>query len=134
MPYKDPEKSKLHARLRMRKHRLKESVKEYDGQNRRHRYASNKEKEKISFKEYRENNPEKYKARYILNNAIKQGMVERKPCERCGSINRVNGHHADYSKPFNVKWLCPKCHMEKDKRQPIQLACPMAHNFPELLI
>src|SRR5262245_42990344 len=46
----------------------------------------------------------------ILNDAIKRGDIVRKPCEVCGSTQRVDGHHDDYQKPLEVRWLCPMCH------------------------
>ena len=57
-------------------------------------------------------NPEKCKAQYIVNNAIKMGKLVRQPCEACGSTVRIHGHHDDYSKPLDVRWLCPFHHAE----------------------
>jgi len=58
------------------------------------------------------------KAQNILEAAIKKGVIERKYiCENCGSEERftdgrsaVQAHHSDYNKPFDVIWLCQKCH------------------------
>lgn len=47
------------------------------------------------------------KFRYYL----RRGKVEKKPCEICGSL-KVQGHHEDYSKPLEVRWLCSKHHQE----------------------
>ena len=59
----------------------------------------------------RERNPEKYKARCAVNNAIRDGRLERgAECERCGTTVRLQAHHDDYSKPLDVRWLCPACH------------------------
>ena len=58
---------------------------------------------------YRLLNPDKCKARQLLNYAIKIGMIERLPCEVCGGV-KSQGHHDDYTKPLEVKWLCPVCH------------------------
>lgn len=69
------------------------------------------ERHKQSLKRDRELHPDKAKARTALGNAIRDGRMERKTvCEQCGSVNRVEAHHTDYSKPFDVQWLCSKCH------------------------
>lgn len=49
-----------------------------------------------------------------LNNAVALGHIERPAaCERCGSDDRVEGHHHDYSKPLDVEWLCFTCHRQE---------------------
>ncbi len=60
-------------------------------------------------KEYREMFPNKYKAHNRLNNAIRSKNIFSEPCEICGEIN-THGHHDDYLKPLNVRWLCPVHH------------------------
>jgi len=63
------------------------------------------EKQRIYGKKYRELNKDKIKAHYILNNAIKRGEIKRNPCEVCGNT-KVQAHHDDYNKPFDVHWVC----------------------------
>lgn len=58
--------------------------------------------------------PKRYKARNAVHNAVRDGKLERGPCERCGSL-RVHGHHEDYSKPLDVMWLCPQCHKARHR-------------------
>lgn len=41
--------------------------------------------------------------------AIESGLLIRQPCRDCGAA-KVQAHHTDYSKPFEVQWLCPPCH------------------------
>ena len=60
-------------------------------------------------KEWRERNPEKYKAHLMLNNALKYGKLKKCPCAICKSENS-HAHHFDYSKPLDVRWYCPKHH------------------------
>lgn len=61
---------------------------------------------------YVRKHPEKYKCRMILLNAIRDGKIKRKKkCENCGITGvRIEGHHEDYRKPFEVIWLCTGCH------------------------
>ena len=42
---------------------------------------------------------------------IRMGRLVRKPCEVCGEL-KVEAHHDDYHKPFEVRWLCGKHHRE----------------------
>lgn len=58
---------------------------------------------------YRAKNPEKYRAHNQLNNALRDGRIERKPCEVCGDTSS-HAHHDDYSEPLEVRWLCAKHH------------------------
>jgi len=55
--------------------------------------------------------PEKYKARYTLKDAVKSGKVKKEPCVVCGNV-KSQGHHDDYSKPLQVKWLCQIHHAD----------------------
>ncbi len=53
----------------------------------------------------------KHRARHRLRLAIKAGKLKRPgSCISCGTRGRVQGHHADYSKPLEVRWLCIRCH------------------------
>lgn len=31
-------------------------------------------------------------------------------CQDCGAVGPTHGHHADYSQPLAVEWLCRRCH------------------------
>lgn len=56
--------------------------------------------------------PDKQDARNKLRNAVRLGKIEKpNTCDRCQtSDSLIEGHHADYSKPFEVDWLCSRCH------------------------
>jgi hypothetical protein len=60
----------------------------------------------------RARHPEKYRAHYAVSNAIRDGRMTKQPCEFCGSTIRVEGHHDDYSRPLDLRWLCFKHHRE----------------------
>lgn len=65
-------------------------------------------------------NPVKAEARRELARAIRSGQLVRQPCEVCkithgaqrrdGTTVRVEGHHDDYTKPLEVRWLCGEHH------------------------
>ena len=61
-------------------------------------------------------NPLAAKAHKIFQRAIKRGDRERGPCAECGKP-KGHGHHADYSKPLDVTFLCHRCHMEHHRRE-----------------
>lgn len=56
----------------------------------------------------------KQNARITLSYYVKIGRVIKLPCEICGEI-KVDGHHDDYGKPLEVKWLCRKHHADLHK-------------------
>lgn len=69
------------------------------------------EKRKEYTKEYDRKNPEKKKARNLLNSAIRwKGFPKGDKCDLCGIKGKVDGHHDDYSKPLKVLWVCRDCH------------------------
>lgn len=60
----------------------------------------------------RQRNPNKTRAQNMVNNAVRDGRLHKGPCEICGSVYRIHGHHDDYAKPLNVRWLCAAHHKE----------------------
>lgn len=52
-----------------------------------------------------------YQARKALCDAIANGRIDRPTeCSKCHKKAFIQGHHADYNKPFDVEWLCGFCH------------------------
>lgn len=86
----------------------REKVREYARANNRRRY------DKI--REYLQSDEQapKQVARFALNAAVRAGKIKKPTtCERCGEVTRsrrLHGHHADYTKPLDVSWLCALCH------------------------
>lgn len=69
------------------------------------------------YREFREpTDLERYKsnARSYAQVHEKRGILERKPCEICGE--KAQKHHDDYTKPLEVRWLCPWHHQELHRR------------------
>lgn len=58
---------------------------------------------------HRERHPERAKARQRTNDAIKRGILKRRPCRVCGNP-KSQAHHKDYSKWWLIDWLCFKHH------------------------
>lgn len=94
--YQDPE-----ARERIRKYE-------------RERFKTQHRKEKVVQyqRSRRLRKPGKARARTKLLTEIRAGRIKRMPCEVCGN-EKSQGHHTDYRKPLNVKWLCFKHHREE---------------------
>lgn len=62
---------------------------------------------------FRKKFPLSYKAHYDLSNAVRDGrVIKPKECSSCNKIKLLHGHHEDYSKPFDVIWLCVPCHRQ----------------------
>lgn len=60
------------------------------------------------------NNPIKVKAATKVGNTVRDGKLDKSvSCEVCGTTDAViHGHHDDYSKPLEVRWLCAACHRQ----------------------
>lgn len=63
---------------------------------------------------FRERYPEKYAAHSAVLVAVRSGRLLRRPCEVCGT-EPAHAHHDDYSKPLDVRWLCPAHHGEEHR-------------------
>jgi hypothetical protein len=101
-------KCKMCSRKDVIENRTKRATyyREYDNQ-RTHHYKDPDYQE-----QYHRRYPNKYKAHNALNNAIKNKQLIKNPCEICGRVSRVHAHHADYSKPLEIRWLCPVHHKQ----------------------
>ena len=68
----------------------------------------------VAKKRYIERNPLKRVAHDAVNNALRDGKLQKQPCEACSSPES-EAHHDDYSKPLEVRWLCDGCHKQHHK-------------------
>ncbi len=64
------------------------------------------------------NNSEKRKVHIQLGNAVARGdVVKSSKCSECGRRGgRIEAHHPDYSRPFDVIWLCRSCHAKLHRK------------------
>ena len=54
-------------------------------------------------------------AHYCLGVGLKRGLIVREACEVCGADD-TDGHHEDYQKPLDVRWLCRRHHKAEHRR------------------
>lgn len=66
-------------------------------------------------KEWRERNPEKWRAQHVVYQNLRNKSIAKGKCF-CGNA-KVEAHHTDYSKPLKIIWLCKKHHIEADKKR-----------------
>jgi hypothetical protein len=76
------------------------------------RYRQNNPTYRIkNIENYKRKNYDKYKAGRLLRVAVQRGHIQKpKHCTNCDRPCNPEGHHRDYSKPYEVRWLCRKCH------------------------
>ena len=70
--------------------------------------------------EYAKRSPERASARRAVQGALRTGVLTvPRHCERCRRrytiYRRLSAHHADYSRPLSVEWLCRPCHDIRDR-------------------
>lgn len=102
----NPDRERANARRTGQTDARKEYMRRYRQENRARlnaadlaRYHSSPEEKK------------KWRARRLVNEAIKRGGLDRGPCETCG-LTPAEGHHDDYDRPLDVRWLCKTHHAE----------------------
>ncbi len=118
---------KLHNR-RYRASLLGREAKQRARQIRRQTASGKAEKARANYR-HRRRYPEKVQAVNLVTQAIATGRLAPQSCEVCGlAPQRLNGvqviqaHHDDYSKPLDVRWLCPPHHrrLHHDNRAKVQ--------------
>lgn len=74
-------------------------------------------KGKEVFREIMRRQYKNHKEKVLARQSLKWARVRKhnpiiKPdrCEICNEIKPLDGHHSDYSKRLEVKWVCRQCH------------------------
>ena len=74
-------------------------------------YQKHKQKRLKKCKEYRNLNKQIKQAHGMIKYQIKIGKIKRpEKCSICNKSENIHAHHADYSKPLEIIWLCASCH------------------------
>ena len=81
----------------------KAAAKEWYARNRDYKLTYCQERDRID--------PRPSRCRVKVMRALERGRLKRSPCEACGDPN-TEGHHDDYDKPLEVRWLCRSCHRD----------------------
>lgn len=58
----------------------------------------------------------KMNCRSYTHQLIKYGTLIPEPCIDCGTLEKLEGHHPDYSNPRLVWWFCRPHHLAYHKR------------------
>lgn len=59
-----------------------------------------------------EKQAQKHRSRQRFAYAVKTGKIScPNKCSKCETVCKPEGHHDDYSRALEVRWLCRKCHM-----------------------
>jgi hypothetical protein len=71
-----------------------------------------KEKERVRKKQLAKKGHPKTLIYAEVKRRIHSGEIIKKPCEVCGK-EKVQGHHEDYAKPYDLVWLCVRHHQDR---------------------
>ena len=102
------------TKLDANKHRANnlEKIRAYDRER-----AKNSERKKTNLiinRAWRNEDTRRAKAHNKVSRAIKNGLLKKQPCIRCGEQKSL-AHHEDYDKPLEIMWLCQPCHKQRHK-------------------
>jgi len=104
----NPEKVRIACREKMRRPKYRALNKAW--------LAANPERAQAIQDRWLEKNFDKRKAEWTFRNAVRDGkVIKADHCQHesgCTVIDRLEGHHPDYSKPLEVVWLCLTHHGE----------------------
>ena len=106
--YRTSKYNPIKAKERVKRYRLK-----YPEKNRelyRLSYIKGKKQKQEYKKKWYLLNKHKVRAHRLVGRALKNGLLLKESCSKCGTIRSV-AHHEDYSKPLEIIWLCQRCHV-----------------------
>jgi len=84
----------------------------------RRRRKQNRSYFSAQMKRHRKRHPDKERARNLIHKATSRGKLKRpRQCEKCGKRCKPEAHHKNYSKPYQVTWLCRTCHLAEGSKK-----------------
>lgn len=101
---------RAYDRLRGRTEKRKKKCREYA--------AKHPQKMRAGQERWLVNNIERRRVHIKLGSAVRSGRIVRaSKCSECGKVGgRIEAHHPDYSRPFDVIWLCRQCHAKLHRK------------------
>ncbi len=108
--------AKKRKRLRQLQKEWREIHKDYLKEYHRDYQKKNKKACSKWRQKHREKFPEREKARQLVSRLINGGYLFPEPCmiPGCNSIEHIQSHHPDYTRPLEVVWLCRNHHYAVD--------------------
>jgi len=79
------------------------------------RQAGNKERRAEINRRYYQRNKKKFRARDLARQALRKGLITKRPCKVCNSPESQM-HHPDYRKAYQIEWLCSLHHGEQHQK------------------
>lgn len=108
-------KNKDHIKRETREYRIAHRVECNEYSRAYQQRPEEKQKRVERQREYRKKYRIRFQARKKVLTALNNGELIKTPCDVCG-VAKVEAHHADYTKPLEVRWLCSQHHREVEGR------------------
>jgi len=81
-------------------------------------YQKHREERIQKARQYEREHKLEVHAHHVVAWAIRTGKLKNPGvCSNCGMQRTTEAHHADYSKPREIVWLCQPCHAIFDRRR-----------------
>lgn len=76
--------------------------------------------------------PERQRAYYQVYKALKNGVLIKQDCFKCGDVN-TQAIHSDYRKPLEVTWACLTCRNDTPSEKTEYISNPLEDGFRDFI-
>lgn len=124
----NPDKYKEICKKTYEKYKERKKLKQIEYYWKNHDEIRKRDAERTKTTEYKEKRKKYYEknkawikkqheAHILVQYAIKLSLLKKSlQCEECGiTSDKLDGHHRDYEKPLEIRWVCRKCHRKIEK-------------------